>query len=170
MHPSSLRAFQRQQEHDLKHPSLVDLITTKQNKLPSFIDRFMLGVLVNGPTWQIWKKKPSPWLVAGFFLWINLSYFVNIFFLKNCCTLECFFGFSSHQIFIFFGGVGANHQISLLGSSKMWRPPKHFFLLYIVYSQIWVNFVMDDHNFSYNTKTKKKKKHLWPEYYFSSLG
>jgi hypothetical protein len=28
------------QEHDLKHPGLVDLITTKQNKLPSFIDRF----------------------------------------------------------------------------------------------------------------------------------
>jgi hypothetical protein len=33
MHPSL-------QEHDLKHPGLVDLITTKQNKLPSFIDRF----------------------------------------------------------------------------------------------------------------------------------
>ncbi len=26
------RAFQRHQEHDLKHPRLVDLITTKQNK------------------------------------------------------------------------------------------------------------------------------------------
>jgi hypothetical protein len=43
--PSSSRAFQRHQEHDLKHPSLVDLITTKQNKtkqnkLPSFIDRY----------------------------------------------------------------------------------------------------------------------------------
>jgi hypothetical protein len=32
MHPSSSRAFQRHQEHDLKHPGLVDLITTKQNK------------------------------------------------------------------------------------------------------------------------------------------
>ncbi len=32
MHPSSSRAFQRHQEHDLKHPPLVDLITTKQNK------------------------------------------------------------------------------------------------------------------------------------------
>ncbi len=32
MHPSSLRAFQRHQEHDLKHPGSVDLITTKQNK------------------------------------------------------------------------------------------------------------------------------------------
>jgi hypothetical protein len=40
MHPSVSRAFQRHQEHDLKHPSLVDLIITKQNKLPSFIDRF----------------------------------------------------------------------------------------------------------------------------------
>jgi len=34
MHPSSLRAFER---HDLKHPGLVDLIITKQNKLPSYI-------------------------------------------------------------------------------------------------------------------------------------
>jgi hypothetical protein len=44
MHPSSSRAFQRHQQHNLKHPSSVDLITTKQNKtnylLPSWIDRF----------------------------------------------------------------------------------------------------------------------------------
>jgi len=39
MHPSSLRAFQRHQEHDLKHPSLVDLITTKQNKQTTFLHR-----------------------------------------------------------------------------------------------------------------------------------
>ncbi len=40
MHLSSSRAFQRHQEHDLKHPGgSVDLISTKQNKLPSFIDR-----------------------------------------------------------------------------------------------------------------------------------
>ncbi len=39
MHPSSSRAFQRHQEHYLKHPGSVDFITTKQNKLPSFIDR-----------------------------------------------------------------------------------------------------------------------------------
>jgi hypothetical protein len=32
MHPSSSRAFQTQEEHDLKHPGSVDLITTKQNK------------------------------------------------------------------------------------------------------------------------------------------
>jgi hypothetical protein len=32
MHPSSSRAFQRHQEHDLKHPSSVDLIITIQNK------------------------------------------------------------------------------------------------------------------------------------------
>ncbi len=41
MHPSSSRAFQRHQEHNLKHPSSVDLVTTKQNKRPSFIDRWM---------------------------------------------------------------------------------------------------------------------------------
>jgi hypothetical protein len=45
MQPSSLRAFQRHQEHDLKHPGSVDLIitiqnNTKQNKLPSFIDKY----------------------------------------------------------------------------------------------------------------------------------
>jgi len=44
MHPSSSRAFQRHQGHNLKHPGLVDLITTKQNKLPSFIDRFVYNV------------------------------------------------------------------------------------------------------------------------------
>jgi hypothetical protein len=31
MHPSYSRAFQRHQEYNLKHPSLVDLIITKQN-------------------------------------------------------------------------------------------------------------------------------------------
>ncbi len=41
---SSLTAFQRDQEHDLKHPSSMDLITTKQNKLPSFIDRLVWPV------------------------------------------------------------------------------------------------------------------------------
>ncbi len=46
MHPSSLRAFQRDQEHDLKHLGLMDLISTnktkqnKQIKQPSFIDRY----------------------------------------------------------------------------------------------------------------------------------
>jgi hypothetical protein len=36
-HPSSSRAFQRHQEHDLKHPGSVDLITlqSKTNYLPS---------------------------------------------------------------------------------------------------------------------------------------
>jgi hypothetical protein len=41
MHPSLSRAFQRHQEHDLKHPGLLDFITTKQNKinyLPAWID------------------------------------------------------------------------------------------------------------------------------------
>jgi hypothetical protein len=32
MHLSSSRAFQRDQECDMKHPSSVDLISTKQNK------------------------------------------------------------------------------------------------------------------------------------------
>jgi len=45
MHPSSSRAFQRDQGHDVEHPDLVDLINTnKTNKLPSFIDRLLSGV------------------------------------------------------------------------------------------------------------------------------
>jgi hypothetical protein len=32
------KAFQRHQEHDLKNPGSMDLITTKQNKLPFFLD------------------------------------------------------------------------------------------------------------------------------------
>jgi hypothetical protein len=32
MHPSSSTAFQRHQEHDLKHPSLMDLIRTNKTK------------------------------------------------------------------------------------------------------------------------------------------
>jgi hypothetical protein len=41
MHPSSLRAFKRHQEHDLKHPGSANLITSKQKELPSFTDRFL---------------------------------------------------------------------------------------------------------------------------------
>jgi hypothetical protein len=44
MDPFSLRAFQRHQEHDLKHPSLVDLVSMKQNKLSSLIDRLVWPV------------------------------------------------------------------------------------------------------------------------------
>ncbi len=43
MQPSSLRAFQRQQEHNLKHPGLVDLITTKQT---TFFHRQILGMIL----------------------------------------------------------------------------------------------------------------------------
>jgi hypothetical protein len=36
MHPSSLRAFQRDQEHDMKHPGSVDLISTNKTKQTNF--------------------------------------------------------------------------------------------------------------------------------------
>jgi len=40
MHPFSLKAFYRHYEHNLTHLGSLDLIITKQNKLPkSFIDR-----------------------------------------------------------------------------------------------------------------------------------
>ncbi len=58
MHRSSPRPFQRHQEHNLKHPGSVDLITTKQNKLPSL-----------------------PNLVSCF-LWTHHDYFFSK--LKNC--------------------------------------------------------------------------------------
>ncbi len=53
MHPSSWRAFERHQELDLKHHGLVDLVTPKQNKLPSFIDRWCSKK--NFKKTQIWK-------------------------------------------------------------------------------------------------------------------
>jgi hypothetical protein len=37
MHPSSSRAFQRHQEHNLEHPSSVDFIDTKQNKQTNYV-------------------------------------------------------------------------------------------------------------------------------------
>jgi hypothetical protein len=39
MHPSSWRAFQRDQERDLKHPSSVDVIGTKQNEQTTLLHR-----------------------------------------------------------------------------------------------------------------------------------
>ncbi len=42
-----LKSFQREQECDLKHPSLVDLISMKQNKTnkqPYFMDRLSMHV------------------------------------------------------------------------------------------------------------------------------
>jgi hypothetical protein len=59
MHPFFARAFQRDQEHDFKHPSLVDLMSinkTKQNKqtihcvmvLPNVMT--MINILFQRPT------------------------------------------------------------------------------------------------------------------------
>ncbi len=43
--PLLSRAFQRHQEHNLKHPGSMNLITTKQNKLPCFIERWWNFIL-----------------------------------------------------------------------------------------------------------------------------
>jgi hypothetical protein len=40
MLPSSLKAFQKYQENDLKHLGLVDFITKKYIKLLSFVNRW----------------------------------------------------------------------------------------------------------------------------------
>jgi hypothetical protein len=56
MHPSSSKTFQRNQEHDLKHPGSVDLISrNKTNKLPSFIDR--LSVIIKAIAYRFTKHK-----------------------------------------------------------------------------------------------------------------
>jgi len=60
MHPSLLRAFQRHQEHNLKHPGSVNLITMKQNKtncLPSYIDKDVKGKRVK----RWWKEPGKKW-------------------------------------------------------------------------------------------------------------
>jgi hypothetical protein len=49
MHPSSLRAFQRDKECNLKHHGSVDLISTnKTNKQASFIDRCFPNIVLGG--------------------------------------------------------------------------------------------------------------------------
>jgi len=72
MHPSSSRALQREQEHNLKHayPVSADLIATKQNKLPSFINRsarILLSVVVGAHL-----------IVHNLFLYEEWAFFKNV--------------------------------------------------------------------------------------------
>jgi hypothetical protein len=53
MHCSSLRSFQSHQEHILQHFGSVDLTTRKQNKLPSFIDRFVQQIHIGQDRYDI---------------------------------------------------------------------------------------------------------------------
>ncbi len=46
MYPSSLITFQIYQKHNLKHPNLVDLIITKLNKLPCFINSSLTNYIL----------------------------------------------------------------------------------------------------------------------------
>jgi hypothetical protein len=58
MHPSSVTAFKRDQEHNLKHPGSVHLISTnKTKKLPCFIDRFFFHKLKK--SWHSKKKNAN---------------------------------------------------------------------------------------------------------------
>jgi hypothetical protein len=64
MHPSSLRAFQRHQEHDLKHPGLVDLVTPKQTTFlhryhPENILNIFLIIQVNNIDYKLLKMLMS---------------------------------------------------------------------------------------------------------------
>jgi len=80
MHPSSLRAFQRHQGHDLKHPVAVDLITTQQNKtkyLPSYIDAIDITYEINP------KKSIYIVLKCNFYLHTNINNTNTFSFLKH---------------------------------------------------------------------------------------
>ncbi len=85
LHPSSSssRAFQRHQEHNLKHPPSVDLIPSKQNKLPSFIDRFFF-VLFNPCTCKdLGGSHSMTWYVELCFK-VHYSFFYAIYPLQSC--------------------------------------------------------------------------------------
>ncbi len=57
MHPSSLRAFQRHQEYNLKHPGSVDLTSTKQT---TFLRRWM-GVKMRASWTCLYSKFCIGW-------------------------------------------------------------------------------------------------------------
>jgi hypothetical protein len=114
MHPSSSRAFQRDQVHDVKHPGSVDLISTnKTNKLPSFIDRWSPCVTSCHARWSIlclewtWSEENLKLVEHGNFMWAYsiveahskleaagykiLNWLYNIYFLLIiwiCCASE----------------------------------------------------------------------------------
>ncbi len=68
--PSSLKAFLRHQEHDLKHPNSMDLLTTKKNKLflespPEFIFNCSLVLCLMTTYFKIFAKYPKNiWFVS----------------------------------------------------------------------------------------------------------
>ncbi len=81
---SSSRAFQQHQEHDLKHPGSVDLITTKQNKQPSFIDRDGKAPMWHTPLFLIVLVRTKVWtyLVIARLTWFSVS--LGVFFYALC--------------------------------------------------------------------------------------
>jgi len=86
----------------------------------------------------------------GFLLWLNyFSRWVKI----------CVFFFPSSQTFKKLRNILQNRQNSLLGSSKWPKNVKDtstFLFSYLVDKQIWLNCLMDDRHFGYNTKMKIK--------------
>jgi len=81
--PSSSRAFQRDQECELKHPGSMDLISTnktkRNNTLPCFIDRFQMRrdkIEVFGsievPNFHLTHETPNGNFKVGFEPWLYL--------------------------------------------------------------------------------------------------
>ncbi len=124
MHPSSLRAFQRHQEHNLKHLGLVDLITIKQNKLTSFIDRWFSCndclTCSYCPIFMVYWCKRSKHLA------INLEVITNNIILSiSLLELLC-----SKNIFINAPHLGWYHYSIY---KKCFLPPKHKHEFWIVF-------------------------------------
>jgi len=57
--PPSLRAFRRDQEHYLKHPGWVDLISTKQNKQTTFLKNMGDAQMCLGSNNMCWASRDT---------------------------------------------------------------------------------------------------------------
>ncbi len=112
MHSSALKAFQRNQERNLKHFNQVDLISTNKtkqnNKLPCFIRRYCVGQLQDckGYLFSLWFLSiyvfDCPSIVAllalkriackqCLFFWAKFCNLVNLcgrFFLTNLFSMH----------------------------------------------------------------------------------
>ncbi len=95
VHPFSLRALQRDQECNLKHPCSVDLISSnKTNKLPPFIDRLVYVSYSKYydlfPMWDMQLYANFFWLLELIVMNQQLIYALIfwIFSLKMGCILD----------------------------------------------------------------------------------
>ncbi len=124
MHPSSLRAFQRHQAHDLKRPSSLDLITTKRNKPPSFINGYT-GLHIEHARLKEGQKQ--------FFLFL---FVLVIFFARRMFFILFFPSFSQFFLVLFlvlfFISVFFPQGAPVLSFCLFFCPFCQFFLFFII--------------------------------------